>query len=220
MASPLMGEGQLTAAREMAEALQLNHRVLYQKKLPEAVKANGRRRCYHCKKELFQRLQQLACGLGIQEVAHGAIEDDVGDFRPGEQAAKELQILAPLQAVGLTKVEIRSLSRELGLPHWDRLATVCLASRIRYGLELTPARLELVQEAEAFLRQLVAGNLRLRIHDEATLRLEVDVQEMDQILVHREAILSFFSQWNYSYLTLELVGYQSGSMNRVLEVDG
>lgn len=218
LVSPLMGKGQLEQAQQVAHQLAVEHQVLPIDSLSQDVKANSPHRCYYCKQELFGQLRRVAQEEGIWAVVQGANVDDLSDYRPGEQAAREQGIPSPLQEVGLKKEEIRALSRKLGLSGWDEPATVCLASRIRYGLELTPERLQLVEEAEDYLQQLGSKNLRLRIHDPDTLRLEVEPGAMDRVLARREEILDFLGQWDYSYLTLDLMGFQSGSMNRVLEV--
>src|SRR5215471_5075950 len=130
-----------------------------------AYRANAGDRCYYCKDELFDVLDKLAIEQGFEAVAYGVNADDTSDFRPGHRAASEHRVLAPLLGVGLTKSEIRSLSKRAGLPTWDRPASACLASRVPYGMEVTPERLALVERGEAALRELGFRQFRVRIHD-------------------------------------------------------
>lgn len=216
--TPLHGERDLAWAQMMAEELQVEHSILTIADLSPQVLANHPRRCYDCKKELFSHLLIKAKEWEIDGVFHGANLDDRGDYRPGEEAAKELSIRAPLQEAGLTKAEIRALGESMGLPHWDMPSTVCLASRIQYGLPLTEERLKTVEEAEEFLAQFPLRDVRVRIHDHCTLRIEVAPETIPHFIEKRAEILAFFSQMDYKYLTLDLLGYRLGSMNRVLEV--
>lgn len=216
--SPLFGEKDLQWAIEMADELHVEHHIIKIDHLSSKVLTNDPRRCYYCKKEIFGYLLLRAREWRIDGVLHGANRDDSSDYRPGEEAARELGIKAPLQEVGLTKKEIRSLGEKMGLSNWSMPSTVCLASRIKYGLPLTEERLETVREAEEFLQKYRLRDVRVRIHDPYTLRIEVEPENMTKIIEHREEIRSFLSQSEYKYFTLDLSGYGQGSMNRVLEV--
>lgn len=211
--SPLFSKRDRERAKRTAHKLGVSHQSLEIETLSKEVVANGPRRCYYCKREMFTRLLSLAEERGMDRVIHGANADDAKDYRPGEEAAEELGIEAPLKEVGLKKKEIRALGEALGLPNWNIPATVCLASRIRYGLELTLERLKTVEEAEEFLEEYRLGDVRVRIHDPATLRLEVGVDALEDVIKNREEIVSFLGQREYSYLTLDLQGYRQGSMN-------
>jgi uncharacterized protein len=179
--------------------------------------SNGPDRCYHCKRVLFQELIRIAEDRGIKHVAHGANVDDLEDFRPGHRAASELGILSPLVDAGFNKEEIRHLSRTMGLCPWNKPATVCLASRIPYGSPITAEKLEMVDKAEAFLLERGVRQCRVRHHGPVA-RIEVERSELAMIMENgfREAILQRFKDIGFVHVALDLEGYVSGSMNRVL----
>ncbi len=180
---------------------------------------NSPDRCYHCKLELFGKLKEIADAEGLAWVAHGANVDDLGDYRPGQRAAQELGTRAPLQEAGLTKTEIRELSKEMGLPTWDKPSLACLASRMPYGTPITPETLLQVGQAEDFLRGLGFRQLRVRHHDTIA-RIEVEPQDMPRLLELREQIAAQFKELGYLYVTMDLEGYRTGSMNAVLSEHG
>jgi len=182
-----------------------------------AYRANAADRCYFCKDELFAVLDELACTRGIAAVAYGLNADDSLDFRPGHRAASEHQVLAPLLDAELRKAEIRELSRRAGLPTWDRPASACLASRIPYGTEVTPARLSLVEQGEAALRDLGFRQFRVRLHDQLA-RVEIAPEEMPRALQPEmaAAIAVRLKEAGFAYVTLDLQGYRQGSLNEGL----
>ncbi len=175
-------------------------------------------RCYHCKKELLRELRRLAAEHGYAHVVYGANADDVHDHRPGHQAAHELDVSAPLMDVGLTKAEIRELSRLRGLPTWDKPAMACLSSRFPYGQEITIEKLRMVGQAEQFLRSLGFKQLRVRHHDDRMARIEVEAAEIARLaepgLARR--VVDKLKELGYTYVTLDLEGFRSGSMNEPL----
>ena len=181
--------------------------------------ANQRDRCYHCKDELFTVLERLAGERGIEAVAYGINADDTGDFRPGHRAAGEHAVLSPLLDAGLTKVEIRGLSRRAGLPTWDRPASACLASRIPYGSEVTPEKLAQIERGEAVLREMGFRQFRVRHHGEIA-RIELAPEEMPRAL--DAAVLREMGQRlrsaGFLYVTLDVEGYRQGSLNAALNV--
>jgi uncharacterized protein len=183
--------------------------------------ANQRDRCYHCKDELFTVLGRLACERGIAAVAYGINADDTGDFRPGHRAAGEHKVLSPLLDAGLTKAEIRALSRQAGLPTWDRPASACLSSRIPYGSEVTPEKLAQIEQAEAALRHMGFRQFRVRHHGELA-RVEIAPEEMARAL--DTATLRELGQRlraaGFLYVTLDVEGYRQGSLNAALKVVG
>ena len=184
----------------------------------EAYASNPANRCYFCKAELFTHLARVAAERGIRWVAYGANHDDLGDYRPGQQAAQEFGARAPLLEVGLTKAEIRHLSKELGLPTWDKPALACLSSRFPYGTRITAELLARLDAAEDYLRHdLGFRQVRVRHHDSIA-RLEVDAAEMDRLLDPglREQISARLKSLGYAYVAVELSGYKSGSLNAVL----
>lgn len=175
---------------------------------------NPRDRCYHCKKELLQLCRDRAAALGLAWVADGSNLDDLGDFRPGREAVRELGVRSPLLEAGLTKAEIRELSRQLGLPTWDKQPFACLASRFPYGTEITPARLRQVGACEEYLRERGFSTYRVRYHGE-TARIELGERELERLLVPelRRQLVRFFKDAGFAYVALDLEGYRSGSMN-------
>ncbi|PYT78163.1 MAG: ATP-dependent sacrificial sulfur transferase LarE [Acidobacteria bacterium] len=180
-------------------------------------RANQPDRCYFCKDELFSVLDNLARSRGFAAIAYGVNADDTLDFRPGHRAATEHQVLAPLLDVGLTKAEIRLLSRRANLPTWDRPASACLASRVPYGTEVTPERLALVERGEAVLRELGFRQFRVRIHDNLA-RVEISSDEMPRALSTEmaAAIAERLKSAGFAYVTLDLQGYRQGSLNEAL----
>jgi uncharacterized protein len=177
-------------------------------------RANGVDRCYFCKDELFSVLDGLAHSRGFAAVAYGVNADDTLDFRPGHRAATEHQVLAPLLDAGLTKVEIRNLSRSAGLPTWDRPASACLASRLPYGTEVTPERLALVERGEDALRDLGFRHFRVRLHENLA-RVEISPDEMPRAFTSdmAAAIAERLKSAGFAYVALDLQGYRQGSLN-------
>jgi uncharacterized protein len=180
---------------------------------------NQTNRCYFCKHNVYDHLIQYAEKEGFQYVVDGTNLDDVGDHRPGRQAAREWGVRSPLQEAGFTKEDVRQLARELGLPNWDKPAAACLSSRVPYGTAITLEILSQVERAELFLRRLGIRQLRVRHHDQVA-RIEVEADDFPFILAQREAILSEFKQLGYHYITLDLAGFRSGSMNEVVVKHG
>lgn len=182
--------------------------------LPE-FRRNEPQRCYICKRHRFGALQAWAQSQGLQFLAEGSNLDDARDFRPGWQAVRELGVKSPLYEVGLTKAEIRQLAKHLRLPNWQQPAAACLASRIPYGQEITPAKLAQIEAAEDELRRLgVQGQLRVRHHGEVA-RIEVNPQDMRRLLAagRREAAAARLQALGFRHVTLDLGGYRQGSLN-------
>jgi uncharacterized protein len=181
-----------------------------------AFAANPPDRCYHCKSLIFTRLKEIAQEQGLAWVVEGSNRDDLGDYRPGRRALEELAVRSPLLEAGLTKAEIRSLSRYLGLPTWDRPSLACLASRFPYGTALTATVLEQVDRAEVFLGELGFGQRRVRHHGDIA-RLEIEAEDWPILLENRQRIVARLRDLGYTYVTVDLSGYRTGSMNEVLE---
>jgi pyridinium-3,5-biscarboxylic acid mononucleotide sulfurtransferase len=177
-------------------------------------RANNPDRCFFCKDELFTQLGQLAARRGFSAVAYGVNVDDQGDWRPGQQAAREHQVLTPLLDAGLTKGDIRELSRQADLPVWNRPASACLSSRIAYGVEVTPERLAVVEKGEEALRALGFRQFRVRHHDKLV-RLEIAPEELPRALTPEMAgrFVEIFKPLGFNFVTLDLEGYRSGSLN-------
>lgn len=180
---------------------------------------NPKNRCYLCKHELFEKIIALAKESSIQYVAEGSNMDDNGDYRPGLQAVAELQVKSPLRHVGLTKQEIRDYSHQLGLPTWDKQSFACLSSRFVYGEEITAQKLGMVDKAEQLLLDLGFHQLRVRIHGTIA-RIEVLPDEFENLLQNRTQIVTAFKGYGFSYVTMDLQGYRTGSMNETLHLKG
>jgi pyridinium-3,5-biscarboxylic acid mononucleotide sulfurtransferase len=207
-------EEAILLAREMGVRLREIHTHELER---EEFASNPPERCYYCKQELFGTLLEMARDEGLPVVMDGANVDDTGDFRPGARAARELGVRSPLREAGLTKQDIRDLSRELGLPTWDKPSFACLASRFPYGDRITPAELHKVQAAEQVLREQGLRQFRVRNHGDIA-RIEVEPEQLAVLLQpgRRERIAACFHALGYVYVTLDLDGYRTGSMNAVL----
>lgn len=209
-------------AKEIAKGLGLRHRVVQTHELDRAEFAeNSPLRCYHCKQELFARLFEIAEEESLPCVLDGRHSDDTSDFRPGAKAARELGIASPLVELQFTKAEIRALSRSLGLPNWDKPAHPCLSTRFAYGMTITEERLEKVEDAERFLKALGVSELRIRTHEDIA-RIEVRPDDFGLFLDPNLApkIVAALKERGYRYVTLDLEGFRSGSMNEVLVQGG
>ena len=174
-------------------------------------------RCYHCKKHILGKIISIAEENGINQVVEGSNVDDSGDYRPGSKAVKELGVRSPLREAGLTKSDIRVLSQEFGLNTWNKQSMACYASRIPYGEKITEEKLKMVSEAEGFIASLGAVSYRVRIHGNLA-RIEVNPEDMDLIIKNREEINARFKEIGFSYVTLDLKGWRTGSMNEVLNI--
>lgn len=174
--------------------------------------ANGPDRCYHCKRELFKATRDVAWKEGCTHILEGSNTDDLSDYRPGRRACIEAGIMSPLIEAGLSKEDVRALSKELGLPTHDKPAQACLASRIPYGTPITTDRLKRIELSEAFIRDLGIAQVRVR-HDGNTARIEVEERDLPAILEHRNAIAEKLTVFGFTYVSLDLRGYRTGSMN-------
>lgn len=179
---------------------------------------NPKNRCYLCKKALFSRFLQEAKAQKLDWVCEGSNVDDLGDYRPGLQAVAELGIRSPLREAGLTKQEIRWLSRDMGLPTWDKPSYACLASRFPYGETISREKLELVDRAEQLLLELGFRQMRVRLHGTMA-RLEVLPEDMERLFACREAVAPALKAMGFSYVALDLEGYRTGSLNETLKED-
>lgn len=182
----------------------------------EGFRSNPVNRCYLCKRELFEKILAIAAERNIAFVAEGSNLDDNGDYRPGLVAVRELNIASPLRKAGLTKAEIRTLSKELGLPTWEKPSFACLASRFVYGETISEEKLSMVDRAEQLLLELGFRQVRVRIHGSMA-RIEVLPEDFPGLLEHREQIYERFRSFGFSYVTLDLKGYRTGSMNETLD---
>jgi len=182
-----------------------------------AYSANNPDRCFHCKDELFTRLQQVGGERGYEHIVYGVNQDDLGDYRPGQNAARKHQVEAPLADAGLSKAEIRELSRLAGLPTWDRPASACLSSRIPYGTPVTIENVKTVEVGEEEIKALGFRQFRVRFHGEVV-RIEIARDELERALTLEMAqrFTAIFKGLGFQYVTLDLEGYRQGSLNEVL----
>ncbi|MFC1715958.1 ATP-dependent sacrificial sulfur transferase LarE [Candidatus Poribacteria bacterium] len=203
-------------ASELTETIGIRHKVIVSEELdiPE-FSDNPVNRCYYCKKELFTKLKEIATEQGVKYVLDGSNFDDLDDYRPGMQAVEELDVRSPLKEAEMTKNDIRELSKRLGLSTWDKPSFACLSSRFPYGNKITREKLTAVGEAEIFLRELGIRQLRVRHHDKIA-RIEVAEDDMIVLLQNREQVVSKLKGLGYTYVTMDLQGYRTGSMNEVL----
>ncbi|MCH4034080.1 MAG: ATP-dependent sacrificial sulfur transferase LarE [Lachnospiraceae bacterium] len=172
-------------------------------------------RCYLCKKSLFTQMEEIAKKEGLAHVAEGSNLDDLGDFRPGLVAIRELHVLSPLREAGLHKDEIRFLSKSFGLPTWRKQSYACLGSRFVYGERITERKLSMVERGEELLLSLGFTQLRVRIHGDLA-RIEVLPEQFPDLLAHREEIVRSLKSYGFTYVTMDLAGYRTGSMNETL----
>ena len=216
--SEMLSSEELDRAKAMAEKAGVRHIIVDANDLDNPdVCANTPERCYYCKKGRFQKLVNFAQKEGYDFVADGGNLDDKKDYRPGMRALEELApvVISPFMECGWTKADIRKQAKEWGLEVWNRPSAACLASRIAYGIELTPERLRQVEQAEEFLRRYVSGQLRVRHHGNLA-RIETEGGEIENLVNNREDVVKEFLRLGFSYVTLDLTGYRMGSTNEIL----
>jgi uncharacterized protein len=211
-------ESELEESRRLAAQLGMRQIVVRTGELSNPDYArNPVNRCFFCKEELFATLEPIARREGFRHLVYGANVDDLGDHRPGMQSARQRGVRAPLIEADLSKAEIRELSREMGLPTWDKPSFACLSSRFQYGDPITGEKLRRIDAAEAFVRSLGFRQFRVRHHDRLA-RLEIPLDEIPRLFEdgRRDAILARFRELGYAYVALDLAGFQSGSANLLL----
>jgi uncharacterized protein len=214
--SPSVPSSELEEAKELARHIGIPHELIETREMddPEYV-ANSPDRCFHCKDELYGRLTAMARERRFDYVADGCNLDDTGDFRPGRRAADQHGVRSPLVEASLTRDDIRALSRERGLPTWDKPAMACLSSRIPYGTPVTVEALGRIEEAEAYLRSLGLRQFRVRHHDDVA-RIETNEPGLEIIIGRRAEVVERLQALGYLYVALDLAGYRSGSLNAPL----
>ncbi|MDE3187415.1 MAG: ATP-dependent sacrificial sulfur transferase LarE [Acidobacteriota bacterium] len=219
--SPSLARRDMEQARAFAQAQAMPLRVIQTEELdkPE-YQRNDANRCFHCKTELFEGMKALGAALGFTHIAYGMNADDTRDYRPGQRAAQEQDVLAPLAEAGLTKQEIRTLAKAAGYTLWDRPAAPCLSSRVEYGRTVTREVLEQVERGEESLRQLGFREFRVRHHGELA-RVEISREELPRALTMEtlDAITAALRLAGFQYVTLDCAGFRSGSMNAILPAD-
>jgi len=207
---------ELKFSKEITGQLGVRHKVIRTQELKDArFIANPVNRCYFCKKELFAKLKNIAARHNLNFVLEAGTITDRKDFRPGNIAKKELKVRSPLEEAGFTKEEIRGLSRQMGLATWNKPSLACLASRLAYGIKISPPLLSRIHRIEVFLRGMGFGQVRLR-HYDSTCRIEVEKKDIPRLMHKRTEVVDKLKKLGYNYVTIDLEGYRSGSLNEVL----
>ncbi len=214
--SPSVPRSELREALEVAASIGARVRVIQTNELDDPnYAANPVNRCYFCKSHLHDALWDIARTEGYRAILDGTNADDVGDFRPGQEAARERGVVSPLREAGITKAEVRALARMLGLPNWDKPAAACLSSRVPYGTPVTRDVLKRIERAEEVLRNLGFRQVRVRHHGPVA-RIEVPTEDLERLLHLRDEVIREVKAAGYTYVTLDLQGFRSGSSNEVL----
>lgn len=218
LVSPMNAKSEMRDAEELAKEIGITHYMINDDEIEDEVLANPVNRCYFCKKVEFGRIIEKAKEVGINVVFDGSNMDDMSDYRPGLQALSELKVISPLRMAGLTKSEIRELSHELGLRSWNKPALACLGSRIPYGEQITIEKLTKIDKSEDYLRLLGFVQFRVRSHDKMA-RIEVSPEERSKLFDGNllDQISKQLKSYGYQYVCMELEGYITGSLNRVIE---
>lgn len=215
--SPSLARADLEETIELAAHIGAPHRLIETDEVEDAnYAANPANRCYFCRAIVHDEFLELAEQEGYDYILDGTNLDDMGDFRPGQKATKERGVRTPLKDAGLTKRDVRVLARHLGLPNWNKPAAACLSSRIPYGARVTVEALRQIDAAELALRELGFRQLRVRHHDDLA-RIEVAPDKLERVLARREEIVRRLKGAGYTYVTLDLLGYRTGSLNEALK---
>jgi uncharacterized protein len=220
--SPSVARSELADARRLAEQIGIQHRIVSTDEFadPDYIRNDGSR-CYFCKSELYSRIESLLPELGVAVVCSGANLDDQGDYRPGLKAAAEHAVRHPLQEALFTKADVRALARAWGLPTWDKPASPCLSSRLAPGVEVTIERTGRVEAAEAYLRELGLRDCRVRLHEGELARIEVSGENLAKLAdaAVREGLVRRLKQVGFRFVTLDLEGFRSGSLNTLVPLE-
>lgn len=217
--SPSLAEGELAQAEETARLIGIRHLALSTSEMDRAgYVRNAADRCFYCKSELYALLESNLDQWGVACIVNGANADDLGDHRPGMKAAGEFRVRSPLAECGLTKANVRELARSWGLPIWDKPAAPCLASRIAYGEEVTPARLAMIDKAEQFLRAHGFTEVRVRYHKGDLARLEAPLASLAALCGDplRQSLIAELRRLGFKFVTVDLEGFRSGSLNSLI----
>jgi len=217
--SPALAKRELEETVSLAARFGFPHRIIHTNEMErEGYVANSPQRCYFCKTELYSQLTELADQESIKWVVNGANTDDIGDYRPGMVAASEHRVRSPMVEVGLTKADVRTIAKILDIPIWDKPAQPCLSSRIPYGTPVTVENLSKVEQAEDYLRGLGLREVRARHHDRLC-RIEIGEDEMDFAFERRKEIVSAIKKIGYLWVSIDMSGLRSGSLNDQLELN-
>jgi len=210
---------EIDEAKKLASQIGIQHKVITLSALKNGkIAVNPKERCFFCKMDLFTSLTNMAKTLNIHYIIDGSNADDMQEFRPGIKALNRLGIISPLKEAGLTKEEVRFLSKRIHLPTWNKASFSCLATRIPYGQNITERKLKQLEQAEDFLFQLGFKQFRVRHHDTIA-RIEILSEEFMKMITDHQAIVDYFKQLGFHYITLDLQGYRTGSLNEILKAD-
>ena len=219
--SPSVAAGEVESAKTLAEEIGIDFHLIHTSEMedPRYLK-NDERRCYYCKQGLYLALKEFVREFPHTTIANGTNTDDLGDYRPGLEAARELRVVSPLVEAGLNKQNVRQLAKQWNLSVWDKPATPCLSSRIAYGESVTPERLRMVDQAETYLRSLGLRELRVRYHAGDLARIEIPQGEVSRFatLAEDKKIANRFRDLGFRFVTLDLVGFRSGSLNSLVQI--
>ena len=219
--SPSVAAGEVESAKKLAEEIGIDFHLIHTSEMedPRYLK-NDERRCYYCKQGLYLALKEFVREFPHTTIANGTNTDDLGDYRPGLEAARELRVVSPLVEAGLNKQNVRQLAKQWNLSVWDKPATPCLSSRIAYGESVTPERLRMVDQAETYLRSLGLRELRVRYHAGDLARIEIPQGEVSRFatLAEDKEIANRFQDLGFRFVTLDLVGFRSGSLNSLVQI--
>ena len=219
--SPSVAAGEVESAKKLAEEIGIDFHLIHTSEMedPRYLK-NDERRCYYCKQGLYLALKEFVREFPHTTIANGTNTDDLGDYRPGLEAARELRVVSPLVEAGLNKQNVRQLAKQWNLSVWDKPATPCLSSRIAYGESVTPERLRMVDQAETYLRSLGFRELRVRYHAGDLARIEIPQGEVSRFatLAEDKKIANRFRDLGFRFVTLDLVGFRSGSLNSLVQI--
>jgi len=208
---------ELEFSRSFCKKFNIKHKIIKTEELKNKnFNSNPKNRCYFCKKELFKKLRVIAFKNNLKNIIDATNTDDNNDFRPGAKAKEELNIISPLEKAGITKQEIRSFSKQMNLPSWNKPQMACLASRIQYGRKITKERLRRIEEAEDFIREKLRVNGNIRVRDYGNLaRIEVDKPNIP-LLIKQNGLVNRIKKFGFDYVAIDLEGYRTGSMNSAL----
>lgn len=219
--SSSLASGERKVAERIAAAIGIRHEVIFTDELSDPMYvANQSTRCWHCKDELYSRLRQKGAELGFDTIANGTIVEDLGDFRPGLQAAEQHGVVSPLVECGIDKPRVRELAAFWDLEVWDKPASPCLSSRIVYGLEITPERLARIDAAEVLLKELGFPVVRVRCHQDDLARIEVPIDQIPRLVEPevRKRLSGRLRALGFRFVTLDIEGFRSGNLNQVVQV--
>ncbi len=219
--SPSLATGELDLAKKLSAEIGIRHEVIKTAEFEVAgYQRNAGDRCYYCKSELYQFIEEILPRLNVDVICNGANLDDQGDHRPGMRAAQEHSVRSPMVEAGMTKADVRALAKHWGLEVWDKPAMPCLSSRVAYGVEVTAERVQMIDRAESFLRETFSlRELRVRYETNDLARIEVPVESIATLVAPdcREQIVQKFREIGFRYVTIDLEGFRSGNLNQILD---